>query len=700
MPEFNGPEPNLREIYLNAREISEENARNAYLDAACGDNTPMRRRILRMISGDQHAPNPLSNALDHLTPLTSQLADEQEWKQWLETRPLDQSSLPTERFGPYEVIRKLGEGGMGTVYLAQQHTPIKRQVALKVINPGMDSRRILARFRLEQQALARMNHPNITSVLDIGLTARGIPYLVMEWVDGQRIDHFVCDHAVSLEGRLRIFVDICQAVHHAHQRGFIHRDLKPSNVMIIRVDGRYIPKVIDFGVAKALDNTPLEDTRLTDCSQLIGTPEFMSPEQAAWGTQEIDTRSDVYSLGALLYMLVTGAPPLDRDTLRKAGPAQLQQYLQELAPQRPSQRISQDLRGEVSKEVTRRCPLPDAAQALGRVRSELDWIVMKALEKQPERRYDSAGLLAEDVEHFLQGEPVQARPPSIAYQLSRTAKRYRVPLGFATALLLTAFIGGGLAVYNGLQAIAALEKSRENQARTLRLLESSALRQMFEQFAKNNISPPQEDLPREADGEFLRATDRPSSKPAVAGFSLRQLLTHATHPRPELTFQHPGPIYAAVIDEESRRMAVCCGDGCVYVWDLARNKLLHRFDKHFGITTAAFSPEGDTLLTGDQDGSLRAWNLQSGLLIHEEAPAPKGVASITWSPNKSCFAVGFRHGDVAVRSPDYAELFRIERAEPTAPRIHRYFFRRMVGHFMLLPVQLASRSGIRSSKSD
>jgi len=676
MSQSNGPTSNLRDIFLAARAIADDMERNAYLEVACGDNTPMRRRVLRMISVEEDPPTLLSSALDNLKPLTSQLTDEVDWKQWLDWQTADEekadaetenaeaskpSTRPNEQFGPYEVIRKLGVGGMGTVYLAQQHTPIKRQVALKIINPGMDSRQVLARFKLEQQALARMHHPNITNVLDAGLTTRGTPYLVMEWVDGQRIDQFFCDHKVALEGRLRIFVDICQAVHHAHQRGIIHRDLKPSNVMITRVDGRTIPKVIDFGVAKALDSSPVDDTRLTDYAQLIGTPDFMSPEQAAWGSQEIDTRSDVYSLGALLYMLVTGVPPLDRDTLRNAGPVQLQQYLQEVLPLRPSHRISDDLRGETVRTESRQCPVPDASQTLGRVRSELDWIVMKALEKQPQRRYDSAGLLADDIERFLQGKSVQARPPSVAYRLSRSAKRYRVALGFATALLLTALVGGGMAVYNGLQAIDALEKSRENEARNLRLLEASQLQQMLEQFAKNNISPPQQDLPREADGPFLRATDRPVRKAKVASGSLRQLLSQATHPRPKLTFQHPGPVYETAVEEESRRMAVCCGDGCVYVWDLAQNKLLHRFGKHFGITTATFSPAGDTLLTGDQDGSLRVWNLQSGLLVREEPPALKGVAAIVWSPNKSCFAVGFRHGDISVRAPDYAELFRIER---------------------------------------
>ncbi len=670
MSQSNGPPSTLRDIYLAALAISDEMERNAYVEATCGENTPMRRRVLRMFSVEDNPPSSLSSALENLTPLTSQLTDEEEWKQWLESQTTkagtensgatDLSGLPNERFGPYEVLQKLGEGGMGTVYLAQQQTPIQRQVALKIINPGMDSRQVLARFKLEQQALARMNHPNITNVLDAGLTTRGTPYLVMEWVDGQRIDQFFCDHAVALEGRLRIFVDICQAVHHAHQRGIIHRDLKPSNVMITRAEGRYIPKVIDFGVAKALGDSPSEDTRLTDFSQLIGTPDFMSPEQAAWGSQEIDTRSDVYSLGALLYMLVTGVPPLDRDTLRNAGPVQLQQFLQELLPLRPSQRISDGLRGETVKEESRQCPVPDASQTLGRVRSELDWIVMKALEKQPQRRYDSAGLLAEDIERFLQGKPVQARPPSVAYRLSRSAKRYRVALGFAVALLLTALVGGGLALYNGFQAIEALEKAQENETRALRLFEASQLQQMLSQFSANNISQLQNDLPREANGQFLRATAPTDSQATVAGGSLRQLLSNALHPRPEFSFQHPGPIYEVAVDEEFQRMAVCCGDGCVYVWDLALKRLMHRFSTHEGITIATFSPDGATLITGDQQGALRAWNLQSGLLVHEEGAAEAGIASIVWSPNKTCFAVGYRYHDVSVRSPDFLELVRIE----------------------------------------
>ncbi len=662
MPSSPDSTSTLRRIYLAASEINDEAKRSTFLATACGDNTELRLRIERMCATEFDTPNLLVSAIESLAPLTDAIANSAALQAWFDgqdeqgqaersdTISTDTEEL-TQTFAQYAVIRKLGEGGMGTVYLAHQQHPVERKVALKVINPGMDSRQVLARFRLEQKALERMNHPNITNVLDAGLSSSGYPFLVMEWVDGVRIDKFCRENSIDLERRLRIFIDVCLAVHHAHQRGIIHRDLKPSNVMIAVIDGKYVPKVIDFGIAKSLDTPSSELTRLTDLSQLIGTPEYMSPEQAAWGEIEIDTRSDVYSLGSLLYMLVTGSPPFDREKLRRAGPVQLRSYLRETQPSRPSQYMISRRNNSAARDA-RACELPDAEQVLGRVRSELDWIAMKALEKQPERRYDSAGLLANDVQRFLDREVILARPPSIAYRFGRFARRHRLAFGVAAALLFTAMLGGGLAIRSGLHAIAALK-----QATTL--LEVCQLQNMLTSLPRNVLGTMSNELPREADGSFLGTPRQGTKRRVFKNGSLRQLVSNLMEPQPELTLEHPGPIYSFAVAEPTQLLAACCGDGWVYVWDLKMNKVLHRLGPHRGITMAAFSPDAKTLLTGDQDGFLRRWNLDSGIKSYEEGPAETGVATIVWSPTADSVAIAFRYHDVSIRTPDLVETLRI-----------------------------------------
>jgi serine/threonine protein kinase len=612
MPNSRDSASTLRRIFLAALEIDDQDERNAFLATECGDNIELRLRIERMCATELGRPNLLASAIENLASLINAITHSDAWQNWLEGKeeqtPAERScASPTDTeevskaFGPYTIIRKLGLGGMGSVYLAHHQSPIERKVALKVINPGMDSRQVLARFRLEQKALEGMNHPNITNILDAGLSSSGCPYLVMEWVNGVRVDKFCRENAVDIASRLRLFIDICLAVHHAHQRGIIHRDLKPSNIMIVTVDGHLVPKVIDFGIAKALDTPLSENTRLTGFPQILGTPEYMSPEQAAWGEIEIDTRSDVYSLGSLLYILVTGGPPFDCAALRKAGPGQLLRFLQKTPALRPSQRIVNN--SSASDAATgRSCLPPDAEQLLGRIRSELDWIAMKALEKEPVRRYDSASLLAADVKRFLDSEPIEARPPSATYRFSRFASRHRLVLGFTAALLLTAMLGGGMAIRYGLQSIVALKQAKENELKSSTLLEVSRLQTMLASVPKNVLGTIADDLPREADGSLLGTTVTGDGRGTFTDGSLREMVTRLMQPKPELTLKHPRPIHFVAVAESMQFLAACCADGWGYVWDLKANKVVHRLVPHLGITTAAFSPDTETLLTGDQDG--------------------------------------------------------------------------------------------------
>jgi len=315
--------------------------------------------------------------------------------------------------GPYRLLRPLGEGGMGVVYLAEQTAPIRREVALKVIKPGLDSKRVIARFEAESQALARMDHPCVSKILDAGSTREGRPYFVMEYVSGLRITEHCDRHNLTTAERLGLFVQVCDGVQHAHQKAIIHRDIKPSNVLVSLHDGVAVPKIIDFGVAKATAQPLTEGTLYTEAGVLIGTPEYMSPEQAASTVEDVDTRTDVYALGMMLYELLVGALPFEPRSLRDAGLDGIRRILRDVEPPKPSTRLGA-LTAESSRDVARSRGV-EVATLRRQLAGELDWIVMKAIEKDRARRYGTPAQLAADVERFLRHEPVLAGAPSAAY---------------------------------------------------------------------------------------------------------------------------------------------------------------------------------------------------------------------------------------------------------------------------------------------
>jgi serine/threonine protein kinase/tetratricopeptide (TPR) repeat protein len=356
--------------------------------------------------------------------------------------------------GPYHIIEMLGEGGMGVVYLAEQTEPIRRRVAVKVIKPGMDSANVIARFETERQALALMNHPNVARVLDAGTTDAGRPYFVMEHVPGIPITDYCDRHTLSTGERLKLFLTVCDGIQHAHQKGIIHRDLKPSNVLVAVQDGEPVAKVIDFGVAKAVDQRLTERTLFTEFGQLLGTPEYMSPEQAEMTTLDIDTRSDIYSLGVLLYELLVGALPFERKYLRRAALIEIQRIIRTEDPSTPSTRLStlDDAAGVARKRRTDRTSLQR------QLKGDLDWITMKALEKDRTRRYATASQLADDIGRYLTSEPVAAGPPSASYRFGKFVRRNRGPVT-ASALVLVALLAG-LAVSSVLYVRAERERRR------------------------------------------------------------------------------------------------------------------------------------------------------------------------------------------------------------------------------------------------
>ncbi len=436
------PQDLAKSLFLNALEITRDEERQAYLDECCAGNELLRKEVNALLVHHQQLDNFLDSTPAEFAPtMTTGCSTES----------------PATVIGPYKLVEQIGEGGMGTVWMAQQSEPVRRTVALKLIKAGMDSREVISRFEAERQALALMDHPNIAKVLDAGTTANGRPYFVMELVKGVPITRYCDEHHLTPKARLELFVPVCQAIQHAHQKGIIHRDVKPSNVLVSRYDGRPVPKVIDFGVAKAVGQPLTEKTLVTGFGNLVGTLEYMSPEQAEVNQLDIDTRSDIYSLGVLLYELLTGSTPFSRDTLQQAGILEMLRVIREQEPSKPSTKLS-TAEGLPTLAANRSTEPAKLAKLL---RGELDWIVMKALEKDRGRRYETANGFAADVLHYLADETVQACPPSALYRLRKMARQHKgVVAATALAAACLFLLASGALIYAAQQRELANGRKR------------------------------------------------------------------------------------------------------------------------------------------------------------------------------------------------------------------------------------------------
>lgn len=410
-----------KKIFIQAIEIESPKERSAFLKDACSGDAELCRRVQALILAHESPESLLDKAAPELS------ADGM-----ARTVGTQETEKPGTKIGHYKLLQQIGEGGMGTVFMAEQTDPVNRRVAVKIIKPGMDSKSVIARFEAERQALAMMDHPNIATVLDAGTTELGRPYFAMELVKGIPITDFCDKNKLTVSERVDLFSQVCMAIHHAHQKGIIHRDIKPTNVLVTLHDGKPVPKVIDFGVAKALSGKLTEKTLFTAHFQVVGTLLYMSPEQAELSGLDIDTRSDIYSLGVLLYELLTGTTPLQHDELCRAGFDEQRRVIREKEPPRASVRIS-SLGDKATAVAASRST--DARRLNSLISGDLDWILCKAVEKNRTRRYDSANQFAEDCQNFLNNELVLARAPTLGYRLSRWLYRQRVAILMAVIVL-------------------------------------------------------------------------------------------------------------------------------------------------------------------------------------------------------------------------------------------------------------------------
>lgn len=608
-------------IFNAARKIDSPENRAEYLHQACEGDHDLIHRIRTLLGAYEKQADILESPI--VPPALDQLAEQ-----------------IGSMIGLYELVEEIGEGGMGSVYMALQKEPVRRTVALKVIKPGMDTKQVVARFEAERQALAMMDHPNIARVFDGGATESGRPYFAMELVDGTPITDYSDCNQLTIRERLGLFGNICRAVQHAHQKGIIHRDLKPSNILVTQLDGEALPKIIDFGIAKATSGRLMDDSFATAVSQVVGTPMYMSPEQAALGGTDVDTRSDVYSLGVLLYKLLTGMPPFDADRMKAVSPDEFRRIIREEDPPKPSTRLSTlDAASETVADMHSTNPRELAQQ----VRGELDWIVMKALEKDRTRRYESAGDLAKDIQRYLDDEPVEACPPSRLYRLRKMARRHKTALAFAATVVL--LLVAGLLGATWLAMVATDAKNLADQ-RLDEVQEQREIVQRRNEELRQSLYAVDIGLAHELwqNGHRQRALDKLDAlRPREGETDIRGFewyyLWQLCHSGRQMLPTHKGDVYGIAFSPDGRMLATASEDEKVHVWDAATGQLLTSLSENAGeLNCVAFSPDGGLLAIGADDGSILirktdSWQLHATLAGHSD-----NVFGVAFTPDGQLLA--------------------------------------------------------------
>jgi eukaryotic-like serine/threonine-protein kinase len=553
----------------------------------------------------------------------------------------DVTAAPREavgsRIGRYKLLQKMGEGGFGVVWMAEQLEPVTRRVALKIIKLGMDTREVIARFEAERQALAMMDHPNIAKVFDAGATDRGRPFFVMELVKGIPITTFCDENHLRTRERLQLFGEVCDAIQHAHQKGIIHRDIKPSNVLVTLDGGKAVPRVIDFGIAKATQGKLTDKTLVTRFEQFIGTPAYMSPEQAGMAGVDIDTRSDIYALGILLYELLTGKPPFDAKLLISAGYEEMRRIIREVEPPKPSSRLSTIAGDERTTLAKARHIEPGKLRRM--VEPDLDWIVMKAIEKDRSRRYETVNGLALDVEHFLSNEPVSAGPPGPAYRFHKYVRRNKVMLRVAIMLIAATAVSTVMAVRAERERLEArAQTTRAEREKAMAKAATERLRQQLREAAQSDrINAHRlagQGRFRDALVLLARACEYAPESSAAAEQAV--LLGNSTSFHlPVTTFSgHGGAINSAQFSPDGSRIAVASDDNPAWVCDAATGRLIATFAGHTEeIRSVQFSGNGARIATASDDDTARVWDSTTGGLMAELSGHTGDVNTAEFSPN-------------------------------------------------------------------
>ncbi len=649
----------VKELFLKAADLPAKE-RAAYLDRACTGDAALRGRVEALLRAhDEPGSFPAANAGQLVAKLDSRAGAALDPGK---TRAHENSeeSLGTS-IGPYKLLQRLGEGGMGAVYMAEQTQPVRRMVALKIIREGLDTRQVVARFEAERQALALMDHPNIARVLDAGTTASGRPFFAMELVKGIPITRFCDEHHLSPRDRLKLFVPVCQAVQHAHQKGIIHRDLKPSNVLVALYDDRPVPKVIDFGVAKATSQKLTDRTMFTEFGSVVGTLEYMSPEQAKLNALDVDTRSDIYALGVLLYELLTGTTPLERKRLKDSALDELLRLIREEEPPLPSTRLSQSKESLPSLAAQRQT---EPARLAKLVRGDLDWIVMKALEKDRSRRYDTASDLAQDVERYLNQQPVEACPPSTSYRVRKFLRRNRGPVLAATLLLLV-LLGGIAGTSWGLiaagQALTSEQEQRDIAERAAREKEKARVAAAHDRDQKEEARAAAEKALYfnrvNLAFQYWQANNFAQSRrmldlcsPANRGWEWRYL--DRIHHADLATLSSNGPFDTTLsLSKDGKRLAAFdpVGTPNVRIWDLASKRPISEIAVGNTLRCAALSADGGSIALGDQSGAITIWNADTGRRLRELGKLNGSVSTLSFSADGRLLAAAradFRNGQM------------------------------------------------------
>jgi WD40 repeat protein len=639
-----------RDIFIEVLERGSPSERAALLDEACQADVKLRGRVERLLAEHERQE---SFILD--TPP----AEFNGYPSGCDASPTSDRPItegPGTAIGPYKLLQQIGEGGMGVVFMAEQTEPIQRTVALKIIKLGMDTRQVIARFEAERQAVAMMDHPNIAKMLDAGTTDSGRPYFVMELVKGVPITKYCDDKHLQLRARLELLLPVCQAVQHAHQKGLIHRDIKPTNVLVAEYDDHAVPKVIDFGVAKATAQRLTDRTMFTEFGQVLGTFEYMSPEQAKFNQLDIDTRSDIYSLGVLLYELLTGSTPFARKRLNEAAFDEMLRIIREEEPPKPSTRLitTDQLPGVAANRGL------EPKKLSGLVKGELDWVVMKALEKNRNRRYETANSFAADIHRYLNDEAVQACPPSTIYRFRKFARRN------TAALVMATFVGSAILLTVAGLVVSLLLIAREQRTTASALLATT--------LAKSDL---QEALERERRDSYLHRIALSQRELSVNNLKgalqflgecpedLRQwewyYLMRLCRVEPVI-LRDKTEVSGLAFSRDGERLASAGDDGDVKIWNSKTGKVIQTIPKaHTGsgaqpgfVSSAAFHPDGKHLASTGGDQQVKVWDLTAGLPVFA---GPFGVVNnngaaytVAFSPDGRRLAAG---SDGAVKVWDW-----------------------------------------------